>query len=117
MAKEKIDNMGARPARRIRHYIGITCDTPTLKIQQYTEHLRYYLTQQPQVIKEDITIHFTSIGDYSLQLLVQFFAIVDESSTELQVQEDFLFEAKNIADKLAVNFAYPTQTLQISKPS
>jgi MscS family membrane protein len=113
MAKELIDNMGARPFRRIRHVLGITYDTPNMKIQQFTEQIRYLLLQQPQVKKEDVRVYFKEMGDFNLQVLVQFLIDTTDNHEELQIQEEILLEIKAIAEKVGVEFAFPTQTIHL----
>ena len=48
VAKEKIDNLGARPARRIIRTLGLTYDTNPEKIQQFCSGLEFYLKNIPQ---------------------------------------------------------------------
>lgn len=111
MAKERIDNMGVRPFRRIRHTVGVTYDTPNLKMMQFMEQIRYYLTQHPQVKKDQITVNFNLLGDFSLQVLVQFFVSVKDGNEELEIQQEALLEIKNIGERMGVGFAFPTHTL------
>jgi MscS family membrane protein len=114
MAKERIDNMGVRPCRRIRHNIGITYDTPNMKLMQFMEQIRYYLNQNPQVKKDAITVNFNLMGDYSLQVFVQFFVTAKDSVEEMEIQQDALLEIKSIGERMGIGFAYPTHTLQFA---
>jgi len=114
MAKERIDNMGVRPFRRIRHTIGVVYDTPNLKLLQFMEQIRYYLTQQPNIKKDQITVNFNQMGDYSLQLLVQFFVEAKDSAEEFEIQQEALLEIKNIGERTGIGFAFPTHTLLFS---
>lgn len=111
MAKEKIDNMGARPTRRIRHTIGIAYETSTENMKQFEMSVLNYLEQNPLVDKANITVRFNLMGDFNLQILVNCFIYAATGPIELQFQEDLLFFIKDVAAKINVEFAYPTQTI------
>jgi MscS family membrane protein len=113
MAKEKIDNMGVRPSRRIRHVLGITYDTSTERLTGFMDALKYTLHQHPLILKDDIRVYFNNMGDFNLQILVQFFIAPGTAQEELQIQQEVLLEIMNIAQKLDVSFAFPTQTIHI----
>lgn len=116
MAKEQIDNMGLRPLHRIRHVLGLTYDCSEHQMKQFMDRIRYNLTQHPDVDKDSITVTFNGLGDYSLQILVNFFVQVDEVSRELEIQQEVLFEIMTIANGLGVEFAFPTATHHIRIP-
>lgn len=116
MAKEKIDNMGVRPSRRIRHTIGIAYETSTDKMKQFEMMITQYLEHHPLVDKNNITVRFNLMGDFNLQILVNCFIFAATGPIELQFQEDLLFTIKDMAAQIAVEFAYPTQTVFV-KPT
>ena len=113
MAKEKIDNLGVRPSRRIRHIIGITYDTPQDRLSDFIDTIRYALHQHNYILKEDIRVYFNNMGDFNLQILVQFFIPPGTPQEELQVQQEVLVEIMKIAEKLDISFAFPTQTIHV----
>jgi len=114
MAKEKIDNMGARPSRRIRHLVGITYDTPFEKMQSFMDRIRYGLSQHPQIQKEELTVVFHSMGDFDLKILVNCFVFVTDIETELKIQQEVLFDVMKAGKETGVEFAFPTQTLHVA---
>lgn len=109
VAKEKIDNLGLRPKRRLRHNLGITYETPKEQILKFMDSIRYNLTQRPEVDKESITVAFNSMGDFSLQILINCFVTVSDGDQELRIQQELLFEIMDAAKINGVEFAYPTQ--------
>lgn len=110
MAKEQIDNMGARPLNRIRHVFGFTYDATEEQLTQFIERVRYTLTQNPEVDKDTVTVRFNALGDFSLQVLVNFFVKVPDVGREMEIQQQFLFEVMKIAKNLNLDFAFPTST-------
>ena len=114
VAKEKIDNLGLRKNFRTRWVLGVTYDTSPERLSGFIDTIQYMLHQHPKVLKEDIRVYFNNLGDFSLQILVQFFiAPVPLPKDELLIQQEILFEIMKLAEKLDVSFAFPTQTIQL----
>ncbi len=111
VAKEKIDNMGERPMRRIRHTLGIHYDTPTKKIEEFCDGLRYAISQHDKVDKETVIVIFNGCGDSALNILVNFHIVVFDNVQENELQQKILLEALDLARKLKVDYAYPTRTV------
>lgn len=112
MAKEKIDNMGLRPTRRIRHTLGLTYGTPVDQIKLFTDRIRYIIFQQPKAVQDGVVVAFNAMGDFNLQILVSFHVRTTESSEELHIQEEVLFAIMDTAKEMGIEFAFPTQTVE-----
>lgn len=110
-AKEKIDNMGVRPRRRVRHTMGFTYDSSEEQLKSFMDKMRYLLLQHPLVFKDDITLRFNAMGDFSLQVLMNFFVNAADTNQELEIQQEILFEAMRTAKELRLEFAFPTSTV------
>jgi MscS family membrane protein len=113
MAKEKIDNLGARTARRLRHTFGFVYGTPAAQIKSFIDHLSYYLKQHPMVRNENVMVNFTALGDFSLQVEMTVHVIANDIAEENKVQEEILFEVMKMAEDLKLDFAFPTQTIHV----
>lgn len=113
MAKEKVDNLGVRPRRRIRHVLGLTYDATPDQIKAFTEKVRYMLAQHRMVYKDDVLVVFNGFGESSLNVLLNCFVVAKTFHDENEVQQEILFEIMQIAKEVGVDFAFPTRTLQI----
>lgn len=111
MAKETVDNMGARPFRRIRQNIGIAYETPPAKIEEFCGRVRYAIKQDRLVIPETITVNFNNFADSSLNVLVNFHIRTHLADEELTHQQVIFTEILQIGAELGVDFAYPTRTV------
>ncbi len=111
VAKEKIDNMGARPVRRIRHNLGLHYNTAPNVIEEFCDCVKYIIVQNEKVVKDTATVIFNGYGDSALNILVNFHVHVVDSNEEMLVQQKILLEILEIAKKLNVDFAYPTRTV------
>jgi MscS family membrane protein len=110
IAKEVVDNMGIRPARRIRQIIGITYETPIPMITQFCDEVRYMITNHPQVNADSVTVNFNNFNASSLDILVNFHIRVFTGPEEMELQQKIFIQILEIASRLKVDFAYPTQT-------
>ncbi len=113
MAKEKIDNLGVRSSIRIKHTLGVTYDTSTEDLVGFIDSIKYSLHQHPLILKNDIRVYFNNLGDFNLQILVQFFIPKNTLQEELEIQQNVLLEILKIAEKLDIGFAFPTQTIHL----
>ncbi|MFN8847270.1 MAG: mechanosensitive ion channel family protein [Bdellovibrionales bacterium] len=113
VAKEKIENLSARDGLRVRHTLGITYSASIDQIVSFSESIRQDLTLNPLVNKEDIQVSFQNLGDFSLQIVVQFYVKLMTPSEYGLFQQDFLIQVLKLAKKHQVDFAFPTQTLHV----
>lgn len=111
MAKDKIDNMGLRPYRRVRQVLGLHYDTPPELIEHFCTRLRYLISQEPKVMKETIQVAFQEFADSTLNVLVNFHMTVFDINEELLLQQKIFCEILDAAKEMNVVFAYPTQTV------
>lgn len=111
MAKEKIENLGARTARRFKHSIGIASWTPPGKVNSFVNELRHCLATHPAIVKDEISVFFQSIGDYDYKIVVNCYIETNEAEVELQTQQDLLLRFIELAGAQQVELPYPTRTL------
>jgi MscS family membrane protein len=111
VAKENIDNMGVRPARRIRQVLGLTYQTPPEKIQQFCIEARSLIEKNPKVNPSTVLVYFNNFNSSALDILVQYHLQVFTGTEELETQMEIFLEILRLAKNLGVDFAYPTQTV------
>ncbi len=113
IAKEKIDNLGERPVRRIRHSLGIHYDTPVPLIESFCESVRQLIIKNKSVVQDTASVIFNGYGDSALNILVNFHIQVKDTNEEVALQQKILLEILTLSKTLKVDFAYPTRTLYI----
>lgn len=121
LADSTIDNHGLRQYRRFFTHISLTYDTPSELIELFVEGLKKIVEKHPNTRKDYHNIYFNDMADSSLNVLFYIFFKVPSWGDELQARHEVLIEIVKLAEKLGVNFAFPTQTLHIEnlpgKPS
>ena len=112
LATAKIDNMGKRKSRRARFTLGITYDTPPEKIELFVEGIKKIIIDNPKT-KKDFQVSFSDYADSSLNIFVNLFLLVAHWNEELQYKQIILLDILKLAQKLEIQFAFPSQSLYI----
>ncbi|MGR8921341.1 MAG: mechanosensitive ion channel family protein [Gammaproteobacteria bacterium] len=106
-----VDNMGKREYRRLSCKYGIAYDTPPDRIDAFCEGLRELVRQHPYMRKDNFHVYLNGLGDSSLEILVYVFWRTPDWGTELRERHRFLLDSLRLAERLGVEFAFPTQTI------
>ncbi len=121
LADRTIDNHGLRRYRRFFSTISLTYDTPPDVIQTFVDGLVRIVQVHPNTRKDFHQIHFNDMGESSLNVMFYIFFEVPDWGDELRARHEVLMQIVRLADKLGVNFAFPTRTLHMEnfpgKPS
>jgi MscS family membrane protein len=113
VADASIDNYGRRRFRRQTFEVGITYDSTAEQVQAFVEGIRAILRANETVRQDSFEVHFRHFGASSLQVFVYFFLKVPSWSEELRQRQNVLLEILRLAERLGVDFAFPTQTLHL----
>ena len=108
-----IDNLGKRQARRTRVTLDITYNTPPEKIEAFVEGIKNIFQSNSYIRKDYYQCYFSGYGPHSLQILLNFFLKVTDWDSELLQKQNIFLEILRLAQELEVEFAFPTQTLDV----
>jgi MscS family membrane protein len=106
MAKERVDNMGSRTARRVRHLLGISPKTAPEVIDHFIQALRALLAANPLVSKNENVVFLQGFGDSDLKIIFSCFIVTADANVELQTQQDLLLQVVSIAKQIGVELPY-----------
>ncbi len=113
LADSTIDNHGLRKYRRFFTKISLTYDTPPVLIQTYIDGLRKIVDTHAYTVKDNYHVYFNDMAASSLDVMFYIFFEVPTWGKELEARHEVLMEIIKLADRLGVNFAFPTQTLHM----
>ena len=113
LANANIDNMGQRNYRRIKAFFGLTYDTPPEKMEAFLEGVKNIVKANPYTRKDYYHVVFTAYGNFSLDVMLYCFSKVPDWSAELVQRQNIYLEILRLAEKIGVDFAFPTQTLHM----
>ncbi|MEL7146195.1 MAG: mechanosensitive ion channel domain-containing protein [Bacteroidota bacterium] len=113
LADSTIDNHGLRAYRRFFTQIAVTYDTPTQLIEVYVAGLRKIVDKHPNTRKDYYEIYLNEMAGSSLNIMFYIFFEVPSWSDELKARHEVILQIIDLANTLGVNFAFPTQTIQV----
>ncbi len=113
LTKSRIKNYKRMQTRRIAFKIGVVYQTPFEKVKKI-----------PQIIKEIFKriegvrldrVHFLSFGDFSLVYEIVYYVNSSDYNIYMDKQQEINFALMEKFEQDEISFAYPTQTLYLSK--
>ena len=113
LVRAKVDNFGRRKYRRFKTHIAIAYDTNPDTIEAFCEGVRELIRVHPYTRKDYYHVWLHQMGDHSLNVLLYMFLETPDWQTELRERQRLLLDIIRLANKLKVEFAFPTQTLHL----
>jgi len=105
-----IDNYGKRKYRRIKTTLGLTYDTPPEQIEAFCEGVRQLILEHPYTRKDYFHVYLNEFSAYSLDVMLYCFVQTPEWGTELREKHRLFADVLRLAERLGVEFAFPTET-------
>ncbi len=99
--------------RRINFKFGVTYDTSLKQLKEIPEIVREIIESKEKT--EFDRAHFHAYGDYSLIYEVIYYVLDKEYITYMDIQQEINFELKEIFKEKEINFAFPTQTINLNQ--
>jgi MscS family membrane protein len=115
LVRAKVDNYGRRKYRRFTTKLNVTYDTHPDKIEAFCSGIREIVKLHPYTRKDYYHVWLNAFGPHSLDILVYIFFECPDWSIELREKHRFMLDVIRLADRLGVEFAFPTQTIHLSK--
>jgi MscS family membrane protein len=112
-----VDNMGRRRYRRVSTKLGVQYDTPPETIDAFCEGIREIIRLHPYTRKDMYMVYFNEYADFSLNILLYVFHETPDWPTELRERHRLFVDILRLAQRLGVQFAFPTQTIHLAPPS
>jgi len=111
VAAANITNLAVRPTRRTNFTIGLVYDTSTEKLERAVSILRDVMAKHPSTAQS--RAYFNRFGEFSLNILVQHWCNEMNYEVYLRSMEEMNFEIKRRFEEEGIEFAFPTQTIEI----
>ena len=113
MANVSVTNKGVREFRLFSTTLGLTYDTPPDLIEAFMQGVKDIMIHHPRVSNDDIYVRFVEFGASSLNIFVRSYLAVPGYADELETKESINLALLRWAEKLGVQFAFPTTTMQV----
>jgi len=115
VTNECLDNFGKRRKRRFRETLSVEYSTSTKKINEFQTELLKLFHQEKTIQNDLIRVHLNKLSASSLDLQVYFFFLIDDYQQELELRHHLFCEILDIAKRLDINFAFPSQSIYVNK--
>jgi len=113
MADSGITNITMRPTIRQLFTVSLTYDTTPAKMQEAVTGLREIFRQHPMT--HDFIVSWKDYGPHSLDILVVYWCKTTDFKTFLKAMEEINLQIKERFDAGGLDFAFPTQTIQLQQ--
>jgi MscS family membrane protein len=100
-----VENLSVRTKRRQRLLIPVTNDTSHQQLEKLVAGIRQVLTDNPLVDQNGCQVRFNNFADSHLEILVIFYLLVEDSTSELTAREAVLFRIMDLVKEAGVQFA------------
>jgi small-conductance mechanosensitive channel len=99
--------------RRVVFRLGVTYQTPFAKLTEIPELIAGIVRGVGDTAFD--RAHFFSYGDFSLVFEVVYYVLSNDYTKYMSIQQEINFRIHEEFEKRKIEFAYPTQTLYLSK--
>jgi len=113
LANMVVDNIDARPKRRVKMRIGITYATAPAKMQQAIAGIEKILKHHIGVDQDFSLVKFDEFEDSSLSIFLYYFTKTTHWEEYLQVRQEVNLEIMELLESLKLEFAFPSRTLYL----
>jgi MscS family membrane protein len=110
-----IENLAQRDKFLFRHKFGLRYETTAEQLQKVLMDIRTMLSEYPGVEPATHRTRFVRFGDFSLDIEIFAYVLAPDVAGFLGVQEDLLIRLMGIIEANGTSFAFPSQTMYISK--
>ena len=111
----QITNFTRRERMLLRTVIGLRYETTPEQLRHVLAKLRELLLAHPKVTPEPARARFLGFGDCSLNVEVFAYLATHDRNEFLKIQEDINFRIMEIVAASGSGFAFPSQTLYLSR--
>jgi MscS family membrane protein len=108
-----VDNMGARTWRRYSTTLGLSYSTTPEQMQAFVEGVRAVIRANQGMRTDYYIVEFKGFGASSLDVMLYCFINARDWNEELRTRHVLNLDIVRLAQRLRVQFAFPTQTLHV----
>ncbi len=109
----RIDNLGRRQYRRTLATLSLAYETSPEKLEAFCEGVRTLVRQHPYTRKDFYQCWVSGLGASSIDVLLCCFHDTEDWGTELRERHRLFLDIIRLAERLGVEFAYPTQSVHV----
>ncbi|MEA3560202.1 MAG: mechanosensitive ion channel family protein [Candidatus Omnitrophota bacterium] len=113
LTNSRVRNYKKMQKRRVVFKLGVTYQTPVDMLKKIPEIIKDIIKNTDDAVFD--RAHFFSYGDFSLIFETVYYVIGPDYNKYMDIQQKINFTIKEEFEKQGIEFAYPTQTLYLTK--
>ena len=110
----ELDNLGARPVRRVKFNIGLTYNASVNNIKAIVNDIQELIDKHPET-NNDGKVRFLNFGASSLDIMVLYYVNSPDWEVLIDTQEKINYSIIDIVAKHKCDFAFPSTSVYIEK--
>ena len=110
----ELDNLGARPVRRVKFNIGLTYDTSVENIKRIVDDIQKLIDEHPMTNQEG-KVRFLEFGPSSLDIMILYYVDSPDWEALIDAKQKINFDIIDIVNKYKCEFAFPSTSVYIEK--
>jgi MscS family membrane protein len=111
LVSQTLNNLTQRKHRRHKFFLRLKLDTPITKIKTVVNEIQHLIDNHEHTSNHEGHVRFDAIGDYSINLLVVFFATTPDYWESKDIRQGINYSINKVLEKYEVELASPTTTL------
>jgi MscS family membrane protein len=115
LAGNTIENMDARPVRRVKMTVGVTYETKSDQMRKAVEAVREILRSHQGIWQDYWLVYFTDFGASSLDIFIYYFTKSKVWAEYLEVRQDVNLKIMSKLEEMGLEIAFPSQTVYLKK--
>jgi MscS family membrane protein len=108
-----VNNWSRMKKRRIKMNVGVTYSSSPEKIELLVEKIRQIIREDENLHHDFFLVNFNHFGPYSLDIFIYCFTKTTVWAEFLQFKQEFMLKIMYAVKELGLDFAFPTQTVQL----
>jgi MscS family membrane protein len=111
LVSQTLNNLSQRKDRRHKFFIRLRLDTPLLVIKAIVDEIQVLIDKHELTSNHEGHAKFDAIGEYSVNILIVFFAATPDYWESKTIREELNYEISKIIKKHKAELAQPTTTI------
>ncbi len=117
LATMNVENLTRRDKFLFNPLLGMRCETSADQLRYVLAEIRRLLYEHPKVESDSARIRFASFDASALTMEVFSYVLARDMAEFTAVREDLLLRILEIVDRSGTGFAFPSQTLYLTRDS
>ncbi len=107
LSDNNIDNLGRRIYRRYKTKLTITFNTPSSKIDNFTNRISEAIGKHPETRKDFYMVYMNDFNKYGIEVLIYTFFEVSDWNKEMKAKHELIKTILDIKEELGIEFSIP----------